>query len=216
MAASLRRWVVLGVVVAAVLAGGGPAWAGAPTDQLRARIDRVLKILDDAELRQDAHATERRVIIRAIAYDTFDFREISQRSLARHWQARTPAEREEFAQLFADLLERSYIGKIEMYSGGERIQYVGEAVDGEQAVVRTKIVTRQGIDVPVDYRMHRIGDRWLVYDVALEGVSLVANYRAQFSKIIQTSSYGDLVAKLRAKKEEGQQADTAAQNRASK
>ena len=216
MTASVRPWGLFGVVVAALLAAGGPAWAGAPTEQLRVRIDRVLKTLDDAELRQDAHAAERRVVIRRIAYDTFDFREISQRSLARHWQARTPAEREEFAQLFADLLERSYIGKIEMYSGGERIQYVGEAVDGEQAVVRTKIVTRQGIEVPVDYRMHRIGDRWLVYDVALEGVSLVANYRAQFSKIIQTSSYGDLVAKLRAKKEEGQQADTAAQNRASK
>jgi phospholipid transport system substrate-binding protein len=216
MAVSVRRWGLLGAVVAAVLAGGGPAWAGAPTDQLRARIDRVLKTLEDPELRQDAHAAERRVMIRTIAYDTFDFREISQRSLARHWQARTPAEREEFALLFADLLERSYIGKIEMYSGGERIQYVGEAVDGEQAVVRTKIVTRQGVEVPVDYRMHRVGDRWLVYDVALEGVSLVANYRAQFSKIIQTSSYGDLVAKLRAKKEEGLQADAAAQKRASK
>src|SRR2546421_8319534 len=169
MAASLRRWVVLGVVVAAVLAGGGPAWAGAPTDQLRARIDRVLKILDDAELRQDAHATERRVIIRAIAYDTFDFREISQRSLARHWQARTPAEREEFAQLFADLLERSYIGKIEMYSGGERIQYLGEGAGGDHAAVRTKIVAPPGIGVPVGYPVHRVRDRRLVSRVALPG-----------------------------------------------
>jgi phospholipid transport system substrate-binding protein len=213
--ASVGRWMVLGIAVAAVLTGGERAWAGSPTEELRTRVDRVLKILGDPELRQDAHTVERRAIIRRIAYDTFDFREISQRSLARHWQPRTPAEREEFAELFADLLERAYIGKIELYSGGERIQYVGEAIDGDQALVRTRIVTRQGTEVPVDYRMHRVGDRWLVYDVAIEGVSLVSNYRAQFNKIIQTSSYKGLVDKLRAKKEEGVEADAAAGKRAS-
>jgi phospholipid transport system substrate-binding protein len=209
-----RGWLVLGIVVAMVGAGGGAAWAGAPTEQLKVRIDRVLRVLDDPELKQDTR--ERRTQIRRIAFDTFDFREISQRSLARHWQARTPAEREEFVQLFADLLERSYISQIELYSGAEKIQYVGEVVDGDQAVVRTKIVTRQGTEVPIDYRTHRVGDRWMVYDVAIEGISLVANYRAQFDRTIRGASYKVLAEKLRAKKEQALEADATTVNRSSK
>jgi phospholipid transport system substrate-binding protein len=203
------------VVLAGVLASGGSAWAGAPTDQLRGRVDRVLRVLEDPELKREARTADRRSAIRTIAYEIFDFRELSQRSLARHWHSRNTAERDEFMQLFADLLERSYVGKIEMYSGGERLQYTGESAEGDQATVRTRIVTRAGTEVPVDYRMHRVGDRWMVYDVAIEGVSLVANYRAQFNKIIQTSSFKELVDKLRAKKEEGLEADADLLKRAS-
>jgi phospholipid transport system substrate-binding protein len=211
---SVRWRVVVGVVVAAILAGGAPARAGAPTDQLKGRIDRVLRVLEDPALK-DGRLGERRTVIRRIAYETFDFRETSQRSLARHWQGRTSEERDEFVRLFADLLERSYIGKIELYSGGEKIQYLGDTIDGDQAVVRTRIVTRQGTEVPVEYRMHRAGERWLVYDVVIEGISLVANYRAQFDRILRGSSYQLLAQKLRAKHEEGLQADAATINRAS-
>jgi len=202
-------------IVAVVLTSGGPAWAGAPTDQLRGRVDRVLRVLEDPALKQDVRGADRRAAIRTIAHEIFDFRELSQRALARHWQARTPAERDEFVQLFADLLERSYIGKVEMYSGGDSIHYMSETVEGDQATVRTRIVTRSGTEIPVDYRLHRVGDRWLVYDVAIEGVSLVANYRAQFNKIIQTSSFKELVDKLAAKREEASGADTAQIKRAS-
>jgi phospholipid transport system substrate-binding protein len=203
------------VAVAGVLTTGGAAWAGPPTDQLRGRVERVLRVLEDPTLKQEARTPERRAAIRAIALEIFDFRELSQRALARHWQARTPAERDEFVQLFADLLERSYVGKIELYSGGERIQYTAETVEGNHATVRTRIVTRGGTEIPVDYRLHRVGEPWLVYDVSIEGVSLVANYRAQFSKIIQTASYRDLVDKLKAKKEEGLETDGATPKRAS-
>jgi phospholipid transport system substrate-binding protein len=196
------------VAVTLVLTLGGPAWAGAPTDQLRGRVDRVLRVLEDPQLRQDGRTAERRAAIRTIAHEIFDFRELSQRALARHWQARTPAEREEFTRLFADLLERSYLGKIETYSGGESIQYTGESAEGDQATVRTRIVTKAKTEIPVDYRMHRVGDRWLVYDVAIEGVSLVANYRAQFGRIIQTASFKGLLDKLKAKQEEGLEADS--------
>ena len=110
-------------------------------------------------------------------------------------------EREEFVQLFADLLERSYISKIELY-GGEKVDYVGETIDGDQATIKTKITTKQGTEIPIDYRMLKRGDKWLVYDVIIEGVSLVANYRAQFNKIIVTSSYAELVKKMRDKQEE--------------
>jgi len=209
------RMLAVVATLAAVLTSGVTAWAGPPTEQLRERVDRVLRVLEDPDLRQAARTAERRQAIRTIAYEIFDFRELSQRSLARHWPARTPAEREEFIRLFADLLERSYVGKIETYSGGERIQFTGESANGEQATVRTRIVVKGGTEIPVDYRMHRVGERWMVYDVALEGVSLVANYRAQFNKIIQTSSFKDLVDKLRAKEAEGLEADALQVKRAS-
>ena len=196
--ASVRMLMVAAVAV--VLTTGGTAWAGAPTDQLRGRVDRVLRLLEDPHLKSEARAGERRASIRAIVAEIFDFRELSQRALGPHWQGRTPSERDEFIQLFANLLERSYIDKIELYSGAERIQYTGEMLDGDQvATVRTRIVTKQGTEIPVDYRMRRIGDRWLVYDVAIEGVSLVANYRAQFNRIIQRSSYKGLVEQLTAR-----------------
>jgi len=189
---------------AAVLAAlwlAGVAAAGAPTDQLHGSIDGVLKILSDPELKKEAKAVERRRAIRAVANDIFDFGEISRRSLAVHWQARAPAERQEFVALFSDLLENSYITKIESYSG-EKIVYAGDSVDGPLAIVKTRLVTRQGTEVPVEYRMLLRDDRWRAYDVNIEGISLVANYRAQFNTIITRSGYPDLVAKLKAKRDE--------------
>jgi phospholipid transport system substrate-binding protein len=196
------------VVVAAVVGLGimlgpwlaTPARAGAPLDQLRAQIDRVLRILEDPAMKKETHG-RRRAAVRKVADDIFDFQETARRSLARHWHPRTPAEQAEFVKLFADLLERSYISRIELY-GGEKIIYVSDSLDGDAAVVRTKIITKTGTEVPVEYRMLRRGDRWVVYDVIIEGVSLVANYRSQFNKIIQTSSYPELVRKMKAKQDE--------------
>lgn len=174
------------------------AHAGAPTEQLRGHVDQVIKILQRSNVQGDSKATERRTAVRKVANDIFDFPETAKRSLGRHWQARTPAEREEFTRLFADLLEHAYIAKIDRYSG-ENVNYVSESVEGDQATIRTKILTTQGSEVPVDYRMLRQGAQWRVYDVIIEGVSLTANYRSQFNKIILTSSFNDLVAKLKAK-----------------
>jgi len=177
------------------------AWAGIPTDQLKGAIDRVVKTLEEPAFKGEGKAMDRRRAVRKIADDIFDFNEISRRALARHWQTLSEKQREEFVGLFADLLERSYISKIELY-GGEKIQYTNERLDGDTATVATRIITKNGTDVPVDYRMHKKGDRWLVYDVNIEGVSLVSNYRTQFNKIIQTASYNDLVQKLKTKQDE--------------
>ena len=193
--------VLVTLAAALVLLPPFEAAAGPPTDQLRRSIELVLKILADPELRKEAKTGDRRTMIRTVANEIFDFSEISQRSLARHWPARTPAEREEFVRLFGDLLEHSYITKIEGYSG-EKIQYAGEVPDGDQEIVKTRIVTRQGTEIPVDYRMFLKGERWRAYDVSIEGVSLVANYRTQFNTIIQRTGYPDLVGKLRAKQDE--------------
>jgi len=173
-----------------------PVWAG-PTDQLREYTDQVIKVLDDPSLaRQD-----RRAAVRRIAHEAFDIFETAQRVLARHWQARTPAEREEFSQLFADLLERTYIARMDEY-GGERIRYTGETIDGNFAAVRARIVTRTGTEVAVESRMILRGDRWLIYDILIENVSLVANYRSQFDRIIRSSSYEELVKRLKTKRDE--------------
>ena len=200
---SLRRRfaVALAVAVASLALAAGPVRAGAPLDQLRLQVDRVLKVLDDPELKKENKAKERRVAVRKIANDIFDFNETAKRSLGRHWAARTPAEREEFVQLFSDLLERSYLSKIELY-GGEKIQYLSDRTEGDQASVLSKLVTKAGADVPIEYRMLKKDDRWLVYDVIIEGVSLVSNYRTQFNKIIQTSSYAELVKKMKSRQEE--------------
>ena len=186
----------LAAVLLLVAPGPGKVWAGAPTDQLRAQINRTIQILDDPELKKPGKTRDRRAAVRQVANDIFDFGETAKRSLARHWAARSQAERDEFVQLFADLLERSYISKIELY-GGEKIRFVGEAVDPDGAIVKTRLVTKQETEIPIDYRMHSRGDKWLVYDVLIEGVSLISNYRTQFDRIIRTSSYEELVRKLR-------------------
>jgi phospholipid transport system substrate-binding protein len=174
------------------------AAAGAATDQLKGAIDRVVKTMEDPVLKSADKTPERRREVRTVANEIFDFGEIARRSLGRHWQPLTDQQRTEFVALFADLLERSYISKIELY-GGEKIVYGGERVDGEVATVATKILTKNATEVPIEYRLLRRGDRWLVYDVSIEGVSLVSNYRTQFNKIIQTGSYNDLVHKMKTK-----------------
>jgi phospholipid transport system substrate-binding protein len=194
-------------VLAVAVACGVAVWcsadaaAGPPTDQLKGAVDRVLKVVEDPSLKGESRAAERRVAVRGIAQEIFDFQEMARRSLGRHWQTLSAKQREEFTALFRDLLERSYVSRIEHY-GGERISYVNERIDGDTATVVTRIITKSGTEVPVDYRVLREGDKWLVYDVNIEGVSLVSNYRTQFNKIMQTSGYDDLIQRLKAKQDD--------------
>jgi len=161
---NILRALTLTAIFALVTAG--TAVAGEPTDQVRRSVDEVLKIVQS---KPDGSA--RRAAVRQAANRLFDFEETAKRALGPHWQQRTPAEHEEFVRLFSDLLEAAYVGKIDLYQG-EKITYVGETVDGDQATVKTRIVTKQGNEVPVDYRLSREKDGWRVYDVIIEGVSL--------------------------------------------
>jgi phospholipid transport system substrate-binding protein len=159
-------------------------------------VDEVIRVLEDPTLKG---APERRkASVRRISEGIFDYRDTARRALGRHWGARTPQEQAEFVQLFADLLDRAYFAKIEQYQG-EKVRYTDESIEGSEALVRTRILTPRGTDMPVDYRMHFVDGRWRVYDVSIEGVSLVSNYRTQFNKIVQTESYESLVQKLRAR-----------------
>jgi phospholipid transport system substrate-binding protein len=177
------------------------AWAGAPTDQLRDGVDRVLKILRDPAMAGDANAVQRRSAILRAAGDIFDFGEMAKRSLGQHWAARTPAEHTQFVALFTELVQQSYLSKVDQH-GGAKIIFGGETVDGDHAIVQTKVPLTNGNEMPLDYKLHKMDDRWQVYDLSLDGISLVSNYRAQFNKIIRIDSYEVLVARLRSHQNE--------------
>ena len=201
-----RAFILRGIGLACSLAwplSGRAAGAG-PTEQLKGPIDRVLQVLEDPALKDEAKAAERHRVIRQIADEVFDFEEIARRAMAQHWRSLTEAQRKEFVGLFSDLLERAYMSKIELYHG-EQIQYVAERIEGDLATVSTRLITKKGTEVAIDYRMLERGDRWRIYDVSIEGVSLVANYRTQFNNVIRTSSYDELLRKLRSRAEEVRQ-----------
>jgi phospholipid transport system substrate-binding protein len=194
----LRVIVGLGLAVlalAVLCALPGRAAAGGATDTLRPAIDQVLRILDDPALKGPARTPERRAALRGTVEGMIDFPEAARRALALHWRNRTEAERAEFVALFKDLVTYSYILKVEPYAG-EAVVFVGESEHDGVTTVLTRIQSRQG-PIPVDYHMHEHAGRWLVYDVLVEGVSLVGNYRAQFNTIIQTASYAELIRRMK-------------------
>lgn len=186
------------VIVASMLSFALPsaAWAGPPTDQLRTGIERIFKVLADPELAGDGKAPQRKTAVARIAGEVFDFGEMSKRTLGPHWEQRTPAEREDFARLFTALIQRSYFSKVDEH-GSEKTLFRTETVDGNHAVVRTTLLLARGVQMPLDYAMINAGDRWRVYDLSIDGISLVANYRAQFNRIIRTASYADLVTRMK-------------------
>jgi phospholipid transport system substrate-binding protein len=191
-----RRAAALALVIPAALCAPSAARGGEPTEQIRHAIDRGIEIVKRPDLKGEAKKQERRALLRKELFPYFDFEEMSRRALGIHWRGRTPQERQEFVKLFQELLENSYAGKIEGYNG-EKIVYGKEALDPPYAEVRTKIVTPQGDEYSVNYRLLKGGDRWRVYDVVIEGVSLVNNYRSQFADLLDRYSFGEMMNRLR-------------------
>jgi phospholipid transport system substrate-binding protein len=172
--------------------------AGEPTEQVKVTVDAVIKILNNKELKKAANSEARRKKIRETVEKRFGFEEMAKRSLGIHWKNRSSGEQKEFTALFTDLIEDSYIRKIERYEN-ERVVYTDEKTDGSHAIVRTKILTTKDTEIPVDYKILKKGQEWEVYDIIVEGVSLVNNYRTQFNQIIRSASYEDLVIRLKKK-----------------
>jgi phospholipid transport system substrate-binding protein len=175
--------------------------AGVPTDQVKQTVDKVIDILKNKELKKPEKESERKAAIRKVVGERFDFEEMAKRSLALHWRNRTPQDKKEFVPLFSDLLERSYIKKIEKYTD-EKILYKGEKIEGDYAVVDTEVITKRNVETPIEYRLLKEDAGWKVYDVVIEGVSLINNYRTQFNKIIRENSYQELVKRMKNKEEE--------------
>jgi len=170
--------------------------ASSPIDEVRTSVDAVLAILDDEQLNYE----DKRTQISEIVKERFDFRAMSQRTLATNWKKTTDEEKEKFVELFSQLIENSYVGKIESYTN-ERVDYPGEKVNGRKAVVETLIITASA-DIPVDYRLYHKGDQWLVYDVIIEGVSLISNYRSSYQEIMKKEGFDGLLAKMQSKIDE--------------
>jgi phospholipid transport system substrate-binding protein len=176
------------------------ALAGEPTEQLRKTIDGLLATLKSPDFKDDSKAKERRQKLREIVYPRFDFTEMAKRALGPHWQRRSPEEQKEFVTLFTGILEDAYLDTIESYKG-EKIQYLNERQDSNFAQVDTRILDSKGQEYSVNYRLHQSGSEgWKVYDVVVENISLVNNYRSQFNRVLGKSSYEELIAAMKEKK----------------
>jgi phospholipid transport system substrate-binding protein len=198
------KWVGVGALLSSLLLVSAPsrAQAGEPQEKVRETIDAVLAVLQDQSLQGPENTEKRREKMRQAVYQRFGFEEMAQRSLGQYWPKRTPAEKKEFATLFGELLERSYISKIDSYTGEQKVMYTKETIDKDYASVRTEIVSKRDANVEVVYQLLRRDENWQVYDVVIEGVSLVNNYRTQFNNIISHESYEALVKKLKLKLEQ--------------
>ena len=188
----LYRFFVLLLIIGIAV----PALADGPEEEIRQTTNKILSIVTDPTLKNPSREEARRRLVRKAIDERFDWEEMSRRSLARYWNQRTDEEKKEFVRLYSDLLERTYMDKVEGYSG-EKVTYEGESVDNGYAAVKVKIVTKKNTDIHVHYGLKKKGNKWLVYDVSIEGVSLVNNYRTQFNSIILQSSYENLVKRLR-------------------
>jgi phospholipid transport system substrate-binding protein len=180
------------------------AAGGLPTDQIKATVDKAIVVLKDPRLKSTTKNRERREQLKQILFARFDFTEMGKRALGANWRRRTPKEQEEFVRLFAELLERSYADIIESYTD-EKIVYIGERLDGTYADVNSKILTGKGEEFSINYKAHLINGEWRVYDVIVENISMVNNFRSQFNRVIANSSYEELIRRLRDKADFGVQ-----------
>jgi len=196
----MKRKFLLGTALLAILAWSlsCPVWAGVPTEKVRETTDKIIAIVSDPVFKEPAKAAQRREQIRKAVDELCDWDEMSRRSLGRSWAQRNEQEKKEFVHLFGQLLERTYIDKVEGYSG-EKVNYLGERLDGDYAEVDVKILTTKNTEIPVIYRMRTKDRKWWVYDIVIEGVSLVNNYRTQFRDILAKSSFEGLMSRLREK-----------------
>jgi phospholipid transport system substrate-binding protein len=192
----IKPWIACIISFFAVLFWVFPAGAAAsPTEQVKEKADQVLKILNDPALK--GNKEKRRQMVTNIVETMIDWPEVGRRALAVHWKKRTPQEKEEFINLFRDLLKRTYSEKLDIYAG-EQIIYGSETIEGNRAVVKTKVINnKKGAEYIVDYRLIQKGEKWLGYDVIIEGISAVNNYRIQFNEVITGSSYEALVKRMK-------------------
>jgi phospholipid transport system substrate-binding protein len=177
-------------------------YAGEPTDRIKVASDKIIAIISDPAMKAPDMKEKRDQMIMGIVEAIFNWEEFSRRALARNWAKRTDDEKKAFISLFSQLVERTYMAKANQYSGG-KVEFLDEKIDGDYGNVSTKYITSAGVQIPVDYRVMKKDGAWCVYDVYIEGVSLVNNYRSQFTDILLKSSFDDLMKRLKEKVEKG-------------
>ena len=180
--------------------GAGAVEPGSATEAVKSTIEELFAILSDENLKKPERAEERRALVEEVIGKRFDYAEMGKRTLGRHWKKLTEKQQVEFVALFQRFLSNSYSGNVDGYSG-EQVKYLKERRKGDFAEVQTKVISNK-LQIPLDYRLLKKSNEWRVYDVVIDGVSLVKNFRGQFSRIIKSSSYQGLIQKLRTKTEQ--------------
>jgi len=178
--------------------GGTLALAGEPLDLVKAAGERAIAILKDPKFKAPDKRKERVERLKEIINPIFDYEEMAKRTLGAHWRRRTPAEQQEFIKLFRAFLEKVYSEKVDLYEG-ERADFERESIDQDYAEVESKVTNVKGQESPVLYRLKRTAGRWKVYDAVVENISIVNNYRSQFDRVINKSSFEELKNLLREK-----------------
>ncbi len=200
---------LLAAIVFALLMIVDPAGAATPREQIQSSVEKVIAILKDPNLKPEAKKSERLEQLRQVIFPKFDFAEMAKRSLGADWQRRNPEEQREFVKLFTELIESSYASNLNSYNG-EKVVFMGDKQDGEYAQVDTKITSNKGEETSVSYKLLQSGSDWKIYDVVIENISIVNNYRSQFTRVIARSSFADLLRQMKDK-----QFDTAAKKQKS-
>jgi phospholipid transport system substrate-binding protein len=192
-----KTYILLVLLVSSFLLNSSAYAISGPTEQLKPTLNVLIGILIDPSLKGDDHKVERRAKIMEHVRKGFDFREMSQRVIGKEWKTLPSEKQDHFQELFTKLLENAYIGKFEGYSGQE-IKYLEERLKEDRAIVSTQI-ENNGQEIPVDYIMIKKEERWMVYDINIEGVSLVRNYMEQFKSILRRDKFDGLVKLLEEK-----------------
>ena len=199
-----RTFFVLGVILLLLLSpqficAAIPSQSN-PMALIKSGTEKALQLLHESRTGQARSLRQRRGEIMDIVSEYFNFEEMAQRALGRPWKEQTLDKRQEFAQLFKQLLFNTYINRLENYTGSnENVSYDSEQLEGDYALVKTHILYQGSSNVSIDYRLHCVGGQWRVYDVVVEGISFVDNYRSQFASILTNGSFDSLLKKLREK-----------------
>jgi phospholipid transport system substrate-binding protein len=194
----LSTTVLIGLSLGVLLAvPPAPAFAGTPAEDLATQIERVLAVLGDPAFKGAEQSGPRRQAVRRVTDDLIAWDEMGRRTLGTHWQTMGATDREKFVSLFSELLNRAYLKNLDRYEG-EKIVVTGDSVDGDRAIVQARVVGREGHgSMPLDFSMVRDGERWRVWDIRMQGTSMVSGYRAQFARLLQTESYDGVLRRLR-------------------
>lgn len=190
----VKKSLLLALMLVLLAAASVMAAVPRPTNQLRVAVDRIIEVLRDKDLSRDQVLQEVSNLVR----NKFDFWAMSQRTLGKNWRKATEEEKQQFVRLFAKLLEDTYRGRLKAYTySDEYVEYIGERIRGTRAEVDTIVVANK--EIPVSYKMRLKGEEWLVYDVIIEEVSLIANYRNSYGEIVADEGFQGLLARMETK-----------------
>jgi phospholipid transport system substrate-binding protein len=201
MRLTVRTGVFSGAIALVLLVFATFALAGETTDQVKTELDHLTGIVKDPALQEKAKEEARKSMVKERIVRWFDLQEMARRSLASHWAKRSVEQRKDFVELFGDLFVESYTTLVVDHLGDQQVTYLSEKIDERDAIVNTKFLSKRNEPTFVDFALLRRGNVWVPYDVVIDEVSIMGNYRTQFDKVIRDKSYEDLVKKMRLKRE---------------